>query len=48
MKWPVVVKCPGAMDYGNVTFAHADTPVVYYNQTDAPCLYRTEPMAMSQ
>ena len=22
-------------DYGNVTFAHADTPVVYYNQTDA-------------
>ncbi len=22
-------------DYGNVTFVHADTPVVYYNQTDA-------------
>lgn len=22
-------------DYGNVTFTHADTPVVYYNQTDA-------------
>ena len=22
-------------DYGNITFTHADTPVVYYNQTDA-------------
>lgn len=22
-------------DYGDVTFEHQDTPVVYYNQTDA-------------